>query len=66
MAIETDDPEARKNVRQRLERLALEPLSVHELNDYIGELEAEITRAKTAIAAKLDHRSTADAFFRKP
>jgi len=66
MAIETDDPEAQKNVRKRLERLALEPLSVQELHDYIEELETEIARAKTAIAAKLDHRSTADAFFRKP
>ena len=39
--------------------------SVDELNAYIGNLQAEIARAKETIAAKQAHRSGADAFFKK-
>ena len=42
----------------------LEPMSVGELNDYIASLEAEIGRARAAIAAKRDYRSGAEAVFR--
>ncbi|MBI4968271.1 MAG: DUF1192 domain-containing protein [Rhodospirillales bacterium] len=43
----------------------LAPFSVAELNDYIARLEAEIARARQAIAAKSNHRASADAFFKK-
>ena len=40
-------------------------LSVAELEDYIAELEAEIERARSAIAAKQGQRSVADALFKR-
>ncbi|MBF0392985.1 MAG: DUF1192 family protein [Alphaproteobacteria bacterium] len=43
----------------------LEPLSVAELQGYIGDLEAEIARAREAIAAKRFERAGAEALFRK-
>ena len=43
----------------------LEPMSVEELTRYIGELDAEIARARHAIAQKRDVRAGADALFRK-
>ena len=43
----------------------LDPLSVDELNDYIGELEAEIARVRQEIARKQAHRSAAAAFFKR-
>lgn len=42
----------------------MEPLSIAELQDYIQRLEAEIDRARQAIAQKGDHRSAADSFFK--
>lgn len=41
----------------------LEPLSVADLEAYIAELQAEITRAREAIAAKQRQRAGADALF---
>jgi len=43
----------------------LDPLSVGELEDYIARLEAEIARARAAIAAKQAHRAGIDGLFRK-
>lgn len=43
----------------------LQPLSIAELNDYIAELEAEIARARAAIAAKQQDRSGAEGLFRR-
>lgn len=43
----------------------LEVMSVAALEDYITGLEAEIARARAAIAAKGDARSVAESFFRK-
>jgi len=43
----------------------LDPLSVAELESYIGELEAEIRRVRAAIAAKQAVRSGADSLFKK-
>lgn len=43
----------------------LEPLSVAELESYIGDLEAEIGRARAAIAAKRNERAGAEALFRR-
>jgi uncharacterized small protein (DUF1192 family) len=39
--------------------------SVDELNAYIGNLQAEIERARTVIAGKTSHRAGAEAFFKK-
>jgi uncharacterized small protein (DUF1192 family) len=43
----------------------LEPMSVAELNGYIAELEAEIERARTAIAGKTTHRVGAESLFKR-
>jgi uncharacterized small protein (DUF1192 family) len=43
----------------------LETLSVEELTEYIGQLEAEIARARAAIGAKQAVRTGAEALFRK-
>jgi uncharacterized small protein (DUF1192 family) len=63
MALDTDDiappPKPKPQSRE------LQTLSVAELEGYVEELEAEILRAKAAIAAKRDHRSGAEALFKK-
>lgn len=43
----------------------LEAMSVEALNDYIADLEAEIARARTAIAGKGSARDHAESFFKK-
>ncbi len=43
----------------------LAPVSIAELEAYIGELEEEIQRARTEIAAKRKQRSGADALFKR-
>lgn len=43
----------------------LEPMSIEALEDYIAELEAEIGRVRTEIAANTKHRSGAEGLFRK-
>jgi uncharacterized small protein (DUF1192 family) len=43
----------------------LSPLGVAELEAYIGELEEEIARARSEIAAKRKQRSGADALFKR-
>ena len=53
-----------KPVPRRVPPLLLDPLGVAELREYIAELQAEITRAEAAIAAKQDHRSVANSFFK--
>ena len=50
---------------KRVERPALDGLSVAELRGYIGELQAEIARAEAAIGHKEGARGHADSFFRK-
>lgn len=39
-------------------------MSIDELNDYIAGLQAEIDRARAAIAAKQNYKSGAEAFFK--
>jgi uncharacterized small protein (DUF1192 family) len=43
----------------------LAPLSVAELEAYIGELEEEIARTRTEIAAKRKQRTGADSLFKR-
>ena len=59
-----DDLPLRK--RTRLEKLTLDTLGIDELRDYIDELKTEIARVEADIDRKQNHRSAADAFFRKP
>jgi len=62
--IEDDDGPVRK--RARLDKLLLDSLGVEELQDYILELRAEISRVEADIARKQTHRNAADSFFRRP
>lgn len=57
------DNEPKKRVAFEL-GMALDDLSVEELHEHIGMLEAEIARLREAISAKTDSRSAADAVFR--
>lgn len=43
----------------------LEVMSVDALKEYIAGLEAEIERARAAIAAKESHKTAAETFFKK-
>jgi uncharacterized small protein (DUF1192 family) len=52
--------------RTRLEEPVLDSLGITEMRDYIDELRAEISRVEADIARKQSHRSSADAFFRRP
>lgn len=61
-----EDEAAEPRRQARLTRLALDSLSVEELDAYIGELRAEIARVEADIGRKQSHRSAADAFFRRP
>ena len=45
--------------------LDLDVMSIGDLKDYIGELEAEIVRARDAIARKEQKRLAADAVFKR-
>lgn len=43
----------------------LDVMSIEALREYIASLEAEIERARASIAAKEQHRSAADAVFKR-
>ena len=49
--------------RQKLKDLEI--MSVEALNEYIAGLEAEIARARAAIAAKQSHKAAAETFFKR-
>lgn len=59
---EEDFPPTKK---PKFERRILDDLSIHELNDYIAELEGEISRVRQDIAAKESHRQNVDSLFKK-
>lgn len=61
-----EDEEIPIRKKTRLGNLALDPLGIDELRDYIDELKAEIARVESDIARKHSHRSAADAFFKRP
>jgi uncharacterized small protein (DUF1192 family) len=62
--IEEDGDPIRK--RTRLDRLPLDTLGIEEMQDYIAELRAEISRVEADIDRKRGHRAAADSFFRRP
>ena len=43
----------------------LDVMSVEALEEYIAELEAEIARARAAIAGKQSHKAAAESFFKR-
>lgn len=65
MAMDPEELEPKKRKLRKIEPIDLAPLSVDELNEYIGEMETEIARVKAAIASKTSHRSGAEAFFKR-
>jgi uncharacterized small protein (DUF1192 family) len=58
--MEIDEP-----LHQRPQPKNLEPMSIGELETYIGDLEAEIARARMAIEKKRSIRGGADALFKR-
>jgi len=58
--LEDDLPQTR-----RVELRVLDPLGIAELQAYIAELQAEITRAELAIRQKQSRQDVAESFFRK-
>ncbi|HXP95647.1 MAG TPA: DUF1192 domain-containing protein [Telmatospirillum sp.] len=62
VVMDLDDLEPRKKA---VEQRNLEPMSVEELILYIDELQAEILRVKSTIAAKKSVRNGAESLFRK-
>jgi len=60
--VDDEDLEPRRK-KPQLRDLA--PLAIAELEEYIGELEAEIVRVKDAIAAKRKQRGGAEGLFKK-
>lgn len=64
MVKDDDDLPLTRNKKMLLAPVNLEPLSVHELEAYISELESEIVRVKNDIIAKAAQRSTAEALFK--
>lgn len=62
MAFETDDlePQKKKPALKNLDVMSIEALA-----DYIADLEAEIARARAAIAQKQSARASADSFFKR-
>jgi uncharacterized small protein (DUF1192 family) len=63
MPVEEDTPPVK---RRRLDPLLLDSLGIEELHLYIQELRAEISRVEADIDRKSEHRSAANAFFKRP
>ena len=61
VSMDLDDLEPRK-AKPQLRNL--DPLSIEELNDYIAEMKAEISRVEAKIAAKKAHLSAASGLFK--
>lgn len=58
------DPEDLEPRKKKVQPRELDSLSIEELTDYIGEMEAEIDRVKAKIAAKQAHLSGAASLFK--
>ncbi len=65
MDAEETFPKRTDDTLSALARQDLDPLSVAELDDRIVALEAEIARCQARRDAAVNHRSTADALFRR-
>lgn len=61
MALEDDDLQPRRPVPKAMD---LEGMSIEGLQEYIGDLEAEIARTREVIARKLAAREGAEKFFK--
>jgi uncharacterized small protein (DUF1192 family) len=59
-----EDEEIRPKKWLLLEKPVLDPLSVEDLQSYIGQLREEITRVEAAITKKHGARGHADSFFK--
>jgi len=59
------DPEDLEPRQRKAPPKPLDGLSVAELEAYVAELEAEITRARGVIAGKQSHKSVADSLFKR-
>ena len=59
--MDTDDLEPEK---KKVEPINLEVMSIEALAKYIGELEAEISRVREAIAGKEGAQADAETFFK--
>jgi uncharacterized small protein (DUF1192 family) len=59
------DPEELEPKKPATSLKVLDPLSIAELEAYIGELETEIRRVRVTITAKQAVRSGADSLFKK-
>ena len=59
-----DDLEPQQPAGQRFEPLNLEDMSIDDLEEYIGELRAEIGRVEADIAAKRSQLGAAQALFK--
>jgi uncharacterized small protein (DUF1192 family) len=60
--MDVDDLEPRKKTRTLKN---LDPMSIEELREYIGELKDEIIRVEQTIAAKQAVKAGAEAFFKR-
>ncbi len=60
MDIDDLEPRAKKPAPKNLDEMSIEAIE-----DYIAGLEAEIARARAAIAAKRNFRQGAETFFKK-
>lgn len=58
------NPDELEPQKTRVKPLDLGTLSIHELEDYIRNLEAEIARARDQIAKKQSHRSAVEGLFK--
>jgi len=58
------DPEDLEPRKKKVAPRELDSLSIEELSDYIGEMEAEIARVKAKISAKQAHLSGAASLFK--
>ena len=62
MAFETDDLEPRQKKSQLRN---LDPMSIEDLQEYVGALKAEIVRVEEKMKAKQGHAAAAASFFKK-
>lgn len=67
MPMDAEDflPRRKDDVLAQLAREDLDPMSVEELHARIAALEAEIARCRKRAERAVDHRTSADALFRR-